>query len=63
MDTTGGKTKLPPTTTPTREDIFSKLGEVNINVQTGSLLGSEKDVEEAVSKAIVEAQKRGISVF
>ena len=63
VDTTGTKTKLPPTTRTTREDILSRIGETNINVQTGTLLGSEKDVENAVSKAIVEAQKRGITVF
>jgi len=47
-----------------KQEIVSRMGEPNltVNVTTGAILGSEQDVEEAVSKALVKAQKRGISI-
>lgn len=63
--TTPSRTTFPNTLTENRRaDILSRIGEssVTVNVTTGSLLGTEQDVEEAVSKALVQAQKRGISI-
>ena len=66
---TGGGTVFPATggiRPSQREDLLARIGETNVTnvtVNTGSLLGSEADVEEAVSRALVQAQQRGITVI
>jgi TP901 family phage tail tape measure protein len=54
---------LPPSQ---NQNLLNRIGETrvtNVTVNTGSLLGSEADVEEAVSRALVQAQQRGINVI
>ena len=58
-----GGAGLPPSQ---NQNLLNRIGEsftTNVTVNTGSLLGSEADVEEAVSRALVQAQQRGITVI
>ena len=58
-----GGAGLPPSQ---NQNLLNRIGETrvtNVTVNTGSLLGSEADVEEAVSRALVQAQQRGINVI
>jgi hypothetical protein len=60
---TGGTTGL---SAERRADIMGRIGETNVTnvtVNTGATLGTTTDIEEAVSAALTEAKRRGISVI
>ena len=67
----GGGVKFPATGGTTglsaerRADIMGRIGEnnvTNINVTTGATLGTTTEIEDAVSRALTEAKRRGITV-
>ena len=70
--TGGGGMKFPATGGTTglsadrRAEIISRMGETNVTnvvVNTGATLGTTTDIEEAVSSALTEAKRRGISII
>ena len=60
---TGGTTGI---SADRRAELMGRIGETNVTnvtVNTGATLGTTTDIEEAVSSALTEAKRRGISII